>query len=164
MCCSRGSGQQANFIIAFVVKRAHRFSESAPQKSTSGIAQLRKSSEQTQSQGSDLMNLDDFINGENMGTPAGMSLAPSPETSSKMTDDRAAHHSTASAIPIKSRKEQPAQHMIPQSVPAALHHSRMQPEFGYLPRHLRKTSIDETSKRVSSFLISSACLIWCNLV
>lgn len=127
--------------------RAHRSSETAPQKSTSGIAQLRKSSEQTQSQGSDLMNLDDFINGENMGTPSGMSFAPSPETSSKMADDRAAHHSTASAIPIKSRKEQQTQHMIPQSVPAALHHARMQTEFGYLPRHLRKTSIDETSKR-----------------
>ncbi|KAK3334905.1 nitrogen catabolic enzyme regulatory protein [Neurospora tetraspora] len=122
--------------------RAHRFSETAPR---SGIAHLRKSSEQTQSQGSDLMNLDDFINGENMGTPAGMSIAPSPETSSKMADDRAAHHS--SAIPIKARKEQQPQHMIPQSVPAALHHPRMQTEFGYLPRHLRKTSIDETSKR-----------------
>ncbi|KAH7628741.1 hypothetical protein B0T09DRAFT_267364 [Sordaria sp. MPI-SDFR-AT-0083] len=127
--------------------RAPRFSETAPQKSTSGIAQLRKSSEQTQSQGSDLMNLDDFINGENMGTPAGMSLAPSPETSSKMADDRAAHHSTASAIPIKARNKDQHQHMIPQSVPAALHHPRMQTEFGYLPRHLRKTSIDETSKR-----------------
>ncbi|KAK3954568.1 hypothetical protein QBC32DRAFT_207431 [Pseudoneurospora amorphoporcata] len=126
--------------------RAHRFSETAPQKSTSGIAQLRKSSEQTQSQGSDLMNLDDFINGENMGTPAGMSLAPSPETSSKMADDRAAHHSTASAIPIKARNKDQHQHMIPQSVPTALDHPRMQIEFGYLPRHLRKTSIDETSK------------------
>nr|AAB03891.1 nitrogen catabolic enzyme regulatory protein [Neurospora crassa] len=127
--------------------RTHRFSESAPQKSTSGIARLRKSSEQTQSQGSDLMNLDDFINGENISTPAGLSLAPSPETSSKMADDRTAHHSTASAIPIKARKDQQSQHMIPQSVPAALHHPRMQTEFGYLPRHLRKTSIDETSKR-----------------
>ena len=158
MCCSLERLASKLIIIACVVKRAHRFSETAPQKSTSGIAQLRKSSEQTQSQGSDLMNLDDFINGENMGTPAGMSLAPSPETSSKMADDRAAHHSTASAIPIKARnKDQHHQHMIPQSVPTALHHPRMQTEFGYLPRHLRKTSIDETSRRVSSFLISSAC-------
>lgn len=111
------------------------------------------------------MNLDDFINGENISTPAGLSLAPSPETSSKMADDRTAHHSTASAIPIKARKDQQSQHMIPQSVPAALHHPRMQTEFGYLPRHLRKTSIDETSKRVSSFLCYQSRLpIWCNLV
>jgi GATA-binding protein len=91
------------------------------------------------------MNLDDFIH-DNVGTPAGMALTPTPETM-RQADERSAHTS-ASAIPIKSRKE-PSQHLIPQSVPVAAH-QRAQNEFGYLPRHQRKTSIDETGQRVSS--------------
>ena len=91
------------------------------------------------------MNLDDFIH-DNVGTPAGMALTPTPETM-RQADERSAHTS-ASAIPIKSRKE-PSQHLIPQSVPVAAH-QRAQNEFGYLPRHPRKTSIDETGQRVSS--------------
>jgi GATA-binding protein len=85
------------------------------------------------------MNLDDFLNNDNLGTPAG------PEAM-RQTEEKSAH-STASAIPIKSRKE-PSQHPIPQSVPVAAH-QRVRDEFGYLPRHQRKTSIDETSQRVS---------------
>lgn len=90
------------------------------------------------------MNLDDFINNDNVGTPAGLALTPTPET---MRQAEKSAHSMAAAIPIKSRKE-PAQHMIPQSVPVAAH-QRVQDEFGYLPRHTRKTSIDETGQLVS---------------
>ncbi|KAK0729789.1 hypothetical protein B0H67DRAFT_638364 [Lasiosphaeris hirsuta] len=111
----------------------------------SGIAQLRKSSEQLVTQ-SDPMNLDDFINNENVGTPAGLAVTPSPENA-RHPDDGRAPHSTASAIPIKSRKESSAQHLVPQSVPVVVHHQRAQDEFGYVPRHTRKTSIDETNKR-----------------
>jgi len=93
------------------------------------------------------MNLDDFINNENVGTPAGLALTPTPETTRHIDDIRAAH-TTASAIPIKSRRES-AQHLVPQSVPVAVHHQRVQEEFGYIPRHPRKTSIDETNRRVS---------------
>jgi GATA-binding protein len=91
------------------------------------------------------MNLDDFINNDSVGTPAGLALTPTPETM-RQADDRSAHTSAA-AIPIKSRKES-AQHLAPQSVPVAAH-QRVQDEFGYLPRHPRKTSIDETGQRVS---------------
>ncbi|KAK0615779.1 hypothetical protein B0T17DRAFT_510354 [Bombardia bombarda] len=109
----------------------------------SGIAQLRKTSEQNLSQ-PEPMNLDDFIHNDNVCTPAGMSLTLSLEAS-RQAEDRSAH-TTTSAIPIKSRKES-AQHLIPQSVPVSQHHQRVQDEFGYIPRHPRKTSIDETSRR-----------------
>jgi GATA-binding protein len=118
----------------------------------SGIAQLRKSSEHAPLPPSDPMNLDDFIHHDNIGTPAGLALTPTPETMRQAADDHSAHSAAAAAaIPIKSRKEpaQQSQHLVPQSVPVAAH-QRVQNEFGYLPRHPpRKTSIDETAQRVS---------------
>jgi len=94
------------------------------------------------------MNLDDFINSDDAGTPAGLGHH-SPLDNSQQGDERSSH-STATAIPIKGRKEpsQQQQHFVPQSVPVAAH-QRMQDEFGYIPRHQRKTSIDETGQRVS---------------
>jgi len=92
------------------------------------------------------MNLDDFIHNDNVGTPAGLALTPTPETM-RQADENSAH-STATAIPIKSRKESASQYLAPQSVPVAAH-QRVQNEFGYLPRHQRKTSIDETGQHVS---------------
>lgn len=118
----------------------------------SGIAQLRKTSEQHQSQ-PEPMNLDDFINNENVGTPAGLALTPSAETS-RMAEDKSAGMpgASSSAIPIKTRKDKEPTHlMVPQSVPVAAHLQRGQDEFGYIPRHPRKTSIDETNRRVSVF-------------
>ncbi|KAL1840605.1 hypothetical protein VTJ49DRAFT_292 [Mycothermus thermophilus] len=97
----------------------------------------------------DPMNLDDFIHNDNVGTPAGIAMTPTPDTM-RQSDDASAHTTaTAAAIPIKSRKEpssQQQQHLAPQSVPAAVH-QRSQNEFGFLPRHTRKTSIDETGQR-----------------
>ncbi|KAJ4298562.1 Sodium- and chloride-dependent GABA transporter 1 [Collariella sp. IMI 366227] len=116
----------------------------------SGIAQLRKSSEQAPLH-SDPMNLDDFINNDNVGTPAGLSLTPTPDTM-RQPEDRSAHTS-ASAIPIKSRREQLSQHLVPSSVPVAAH-QRVQDEFGYISRHPRKTSIDETGQRVPAAVTS----------
>jgi len=92
------------------------------------------------------MNLDDFINSDDAGTPAGLGHH-SPLDTSQQGDERPSH-STATAIPIKGRKEPLQQHFVPQSVPVAAH-QRMQDEFGYIPRHQRKTSIDETGQRVS---------------
>lgn len=117
---------------------------SASLNAPSGIAQLRKTSEQLLPQ-PDAMNLDDFINHESVGTPAGLALTPTPEAP-RHGDDARATHSTASAIPIKSRKDS-TQFFVPQSVPVGVHQPRMQDEFGYVPRHTRKTSIDETSRR-----------------
>ncbi|KAF2423280.1 hypothetical protein EJ08DRAFT_664444 [Tothia fuscella] len=113
--------------------------------SGSGIAQLRKASDQstplsqppTIIANSDAMNLDDFIMPTSIGTPAGLSPSPSAE---KMAN------STPSGIPIRMQN---------QNLDHDLHISRasaplVQPEifreggeFGYVQRHVRKTSIDE---------------------
>ncbi|KAI0172859.1 hypothetical protein GGR52DRAFT_546399 [Hypoxylon sp. FL1284] len=108
----------------------------------SGIAQLRKTSDQNLVH-ADPMNLDDFIFPENVATPAGLAATPSPDVT-KQEGDKAAH-TTAAAIPIKSRKAS-SQHFVPQSVPVPAH-QRNQDEFGYITRHHRKTSIDERRTR-----------------
>ncbi|KXX73486.1 Nitrogen catabolic enzyme regulatory protein [Madurella mycetomatis] len=108
----------------------------------SGIAQLRRTTEQALPQ-PDPMNLDDFINNDTEDTPAGLALTPTPEAMRKAEEKSA--HTTAAAIPIKSRKD-PSQQLVPQSVPVVAH-QRVRDEFGYLPRHPRKTSIDETGQR-----------------
>lgn len=107
----------------------------------SGIAQLRKATDQNVSQ-SEPMNLDDFIFPDNVAPSAGFT---SLLTSGKQETEKSATRATAAAIPIKSRKTS-AQHFVPQSVPVPPH-QRTQDEFGYVTRHHRKTSIDE--RRVS---------------
>lgn len=91
------------------------------------------------------MNIDDFIFSENAATPAGISLSPQPST-------KPAEFQKPTGIPIKSHKDQAQaqaeqmqnqQQFVPQSVPE--HHQN--PEFNYIKRHQRKTSIDE--RRVS---------------
>ncbi|KAI0886163.1 uncharacterized protein GGS22DRAFT_125050 [Annulohypoxylon maeteangense] len=108
----------------------------------SGIAQLRKTSDQNLAH-ADPMNLDDFIFPENVATPAGLAATPSPD-GSKQEGEKSAH-TTAAAIPIKSRKIS-SQHFVPQSVPVPAH-QRNQDEFAYVTRHHRKTSIDERRTR-----------------
>ncbi|KAM0244874.1 hypothetical protein ACHAP5_005895 [Fusarium lateritium] len=118
------------------------------QNSPSGIAQLRKSSENNMAQ-PDAMNLDDFIFSDNSASPINFA---SPH-GDRMTDDRSGS-SMASAIPIKSRKEQSLQAFVPQSVPVQpLHQATQGHEFNYVNRHLRKTSIDDrrTRKRPADF-------------
>ncbi|KAF5659737.1 nitrogen regulatory area [Fusarium heterosporum] len=113
----------------------------------SGIAQLRKSSENMAQP--DAMNLDDFIFSDNSASPVTFA---SPQ-GDRMTDDRSGN-SMASAIPIKSRKEQSAQGFVPQSVPVQpIHQVTQGNEFNYVNRHLRKTSIDDrrTRKRPADF-------------
>lgn len=118
----------------------------------SGIAQLRKTSDQnTFADNSDAMNIDDFIFADNISTPAGFRMSPSPEIMKKENNEKSSH-AVASAIPIKMRKES-AQFAIPQSVPVPHHNPRTNEEFNYVQRHVRKTSIDE--RRVSISLIYS---------
>lgn len=117
----------------------------------SGIAQLRKASEQSTGQGDDAMNIDDFIYPDNIATPAGLISTPSPEDS-KLPDETSSH-TVSSAIPIKSRKDA-GQPLVPQSVPVPPAHRRSASEFDYVTRHHRKTSIDErrtTRKRPANF-------------
>jgi len=94
------------------------------------------------------MNLDDFIFADNISTPAGIGISPSPELSKK--EPEKSSNAVASAIPIKMRKESTAQFAVPQSVPVPHHNPRSNEEFNYVQRHVRKTSIDE--RRVSSYL------------
>lgn len=112
----------------------------------SGIAQLRKSSEQSLPQ-AEPMNLDEFIVSESVATPAAFPLSPQPPPKPQV-DEAAAKpaHSLTTAIPIKSRKDS-SQHFIPQSMPLPPHNQRFQDDFSYVSRHPRKTSIDE--RRVS---------------
>jgi len=109
----------------------------------SGIAQLRKSSEQQNLLQPEPMNLDDFIDPENVATPAGLLATPSPDPG---RPDLESSHSVTSAIPIKSSRRESAQSFGPQSVPVPPH-QQTRGEFGYVTRHPRKTSIDE--RRVS---------------
>lgn len=128
----------------------------APRSAPSGIAQqLRKSSEQhqhvqvppPQEQHTDTMNLDDFIFPSSVGSPAGLSPEPSNDTPGPF-------NATAPSIPIR-KPNLASDHNLSlarasaPSVPPAIHREN---EFGYVARHVRKTSIDE--RRVCS----SSCL------
>lgn len=117
----------------------------AANNAPSGIAQLRKTSDQNLVH-SEPMNLDDFIFSENVATPAGLAASPSPEFTTRQLDDRAAHAPAPAAIPIKSRKTS-LPTFVPQSVPVPPH-QRTKDEFSYVTRHTRKTSVDE--RRVSA--------------
>jgi GATA-binding protein len=117
-----------------------RSSRLAVPNAPSGIAQLRKSSEFTINS-PDAMNIDDFIFSENAATPAGIASPLNPAQLNGATPSPAA--ANTNGIPIKSRKDQqPAQsQFVPQSVPEPP--QRVNGEFNYVNRHLRKTSIDE---------------------
>lgn len=115
------------------------------QNAPSGIAQLRKSSEQNVSISEPMnLDLDDLIVADNIAPPAGLAASPSPEVS-KHGEDRPLR-SRINAIPIKHRQAS-LPHFVPQSVPVPTHAPNAQHEFGYITRHHRKTSIDE--RRVS---------------
>ncbi|KAK2014150.1 GATA zinc finger protein [Colletotrichum eremochloae] len=117
----------------------------------SGIAQLRKSSEQNVNH-TEPMNLDDFIFSENIATPV-TNPSPLPHKQEEKNQHQA-HSSFPSAIPIKSRRDSVIQqHFVPQSVPFPPHHQKTHDEFNYVTRHHRKTSIDErrTRKRPADF-------------
>ncbi|KAI1870719.1 uncharacterized protein JN550_004865 [Neoarthrinium moseri] len=127
--------------------RLGRAPANATGNAPSGIAQLRKTSDQNVNAAqSDPMNLDDFIFSENVATPAGLPTTPSSPEAVRQSEDKAAHAMAAAAIPIKSRKSVQQQHFVPQSVPVPPHHGN-QDEFGYVTRHHRKTSIDERRTR-----------------
>jgi GATA-binding protein len=89
------------------------------------------------------MNLDDFLVPHSIASPAALSPSPSGE---KMMN-------SSTAIPIRKQ--------ILTSDPSSSHLSRTAPivapirreaEFGYVQRHVRKTSIDE--RRVSHIIFT----------
>ncbi|KAH2983866.1 hypothetical protein KXW58_009719 [Aspergillus fumigatus] len=105
----------------------------------SGIAQLRQTDRPSFARpststdlASDPMNIDDFI--VPIESPADRPRSP--------PTDKAATSSVA--IPIKSRKDQSADATpVPASFPHPPQDQRRNNEFGYVPRRVRKTSIDE---------------------
>jgi len=136
-------------LVSPDVLTPHRTNNSQPEKTTfvaptsapSGIAQLRKASDQrvatqpvsepSPQPADDPMNLDDFLVPTSIASPAGLSPSPSGE---KMMG--------STAIPIrKSFGIEQDSHLCrtaPQSAPI-----RGPNDFGYVQRHARKTSIDE---------------------
>lgn len=135
------------------------------QNAPSGIAQLRKSSEQNaqhahQVLGDDHMNLDDFLEPTSIGSPAGVS--PSPTPSGSMPDGDPSSTVAVSAIPIKQQQrlqadELSAARASAPSVPP-LEQNRTSKEFAYVQRHVRKTSIDE--RRVCAPVFPSIAYRW----
>lgn len=118
------------------------------QNAPSGIAQLRKSSEQANRKEDDHMNLDEFIVPTSIASPAGMSPAPAGITDESISSSSA----NASAIPIRQqqRLQDEALHLSRASAPtvAPVVQNRGEEEFGYVQKHLRKTSIDERRVRI----------------
>ena len=88
------------------------------------------------------MNLDDFIFPSSVASPAGLSPSPSNERP-------ASSNATAPAVPIKKTSQMNDQtfHLTRASAPSVPPTIIRENEFGYIQRHVRKTSIDE--RRVS---------------
>ncbi|KAM0245242.1 hypothetical protein ACHAQJ_010613 [Trichoderma viride] len=126
----------------------------------SGIAQQLRKSSDIQDQGVDAMNIDDFIFADE-GAASVNDTSPQPPAASSLSGPQTAairknksSKALASAIPIKGRKGSSANQFVAQSVPVPPHHQRgHNDEFHYVPRHDRKTSIDDrrTRKRPANF-------------
>ena len=127
----------------------------APRTAPSGIAQqLRRSADQQaqvqQPQPApphDTMNLDDFIFPSSVGSPAGLSPEPSNEAGGLFN--------AGPGMPIR-KANQLSDHNLSlahASAPPVPPQINRNDEFGYIPRHVRKTSIDE--RRVSCLSLPS---------
>ncbi|PZD29864.1 GAT1, GATA Zn-finger-containing transcription factor [Pyrenophora tritici-repentis] len=113
-----------------------------PRSAPSGIAQQLRKSQDQQAQATqpsqDAMNLDDFIFPSSVASPAGLS----PELSN---EDAAPFNPPAPAIPIR-KPHLASDHNLSlarASAPSVPPTISREDEFGYVPRHVRKTSIDE---------------------
>lgn len=125
-----------------------RLERTAGSNQPSGIAQqLRQASiAKSKQEHDDHMNLDDFIVPTSVGTPAGISPAPS-----GLDIDLSSMAGPASTLPINRRQQQIQAEELSLARASAPSQSALQQkvsgEFDYVPRHVRKTSIDE--RRVS---------------
>ncbi|KAF2083148.1 hypothetical protein K490DRAFT_15583, partial [Saccharata proteae CBS 121410] len=110
----------------------------------SGIAQLRSRSSDEYAQAdpfaadAEPMNLDDFIVPSSVASPAGISHDSADELPSST-------NATAPAIPIRKQSQLNDQtlHISRASAPSVPPAISRENEFGYVQRHVRKTSIDE---------------------
>jgi hypothetical protein len=132
------------------------FQSAQLQNAPSGIAQQLRKTSDIHDQGVDAMNIDDFIFADE-GAASVNDNSPQPPAASSLSGPQTAairknksSKALASAIPIKGRKGSSANQFVAQSVPVPPHHQRgHNDEFHYVPRHDRKTSIDD--RRVSAF-------------
>ncbi|UKZ60848.1 uncharacterized protein TrAtP1_002115 [Trichoderma atroviride] len=130
-----------------------------PQNAPSGIAQQLRSTSDIHDPSVDAMNIDDFIFADE-GAVSVPDSSPQPLAAPSLSGAQTAavrknrsSKALAAAIPIKGRKGS-ANQFVAQSVPVPPHHQRGQnDEFHYVPRHDRKTSIDDrrTRKRPANF-------------
>lgn len=129
-------------MMAMSLKRKERerwLQQNTTSLAPSGISQLRQSDRSTpvvpEDDHPDPMNLDDFIVPFESPAEHSHSLSPPPDQTQ-----------TASAIPIKNRghHELPdADDAVPASFPHPPQDQRRNNEFGYVPRRVRKTSVDD---------------------
>jgi GATA-binding protein len=135
-----------------------------PRTAPSGIAQqLRRSADQQaqvqlqqpqsqpqqQQPAHDTMNLDDFIFPSSVGSPAGLSPEPS--------NGAEGVFNAGPGVPIR-KANQLNDHNLSlahASAPPVPPQIDRENEFGYVPRHVRKTSIDE--RRVSCLSLRPSC-------
>ena len=135
-----------------------------PRTAPSGIAQqLRRSADQQaqvlqqqpqsqpqqQQPAHDAMNLDDFIFPSSVGSPAGLSPEPS--------NGAEGPFNAGPGVPIR-KANQLNDHNLSlahASAPPVPPQIDRENEFGYVPRHVRKTSIDE--RRVSCLSLRPSC-------
>ncbi|KAG5975089.1 hypothetical protein E4U58_002083 [Claviceps cyperi] len=119
--------------------RLHR---PATQHASSGIAQLRKTSDMMVDNTADAMNIDDFIFSDSLVSSGDLMSPPPAPCKLEELSPASGPSSATTAIPIKSRKDDyDAGQAVPQSVPHP--HRLDNSEFNYVQRHLRKTSIDD---------------------
>lgn len=96
------------------------------------------------------MNLDDFITPHSVASPANISRSPSADIHTAT-----ANASSLNGIPIRRQKPFVDHDPFGQSAPPG--DDRKQSEFGYVPRHVRKTSVDE--RRVSHFELDRSTIV-----
>ncbi|KAJ8610645.1 hypothetical protein MRB53_038424 [Persea americana] len=138
-----------------------RFSQIRSMSSSgpSGIAQLRRSADQSTATASESMKLDDLIVSNSISSPAGLSRSPSAE---RVTQSGTRH--AASAIPMKKQAALQAEDypLSRASAPSVnpLATKTKEEEFGYVQRRVRKTAW--TSERSVSRLVCPARLMVVN--
>lgn len=140
-------------LTSYNSRLAHAYQQRA--NAPSGIAQLRQSAEaQSQSQSqphfpipaNDHMNLDDFIVPSSIASPISQ---PSPSASFDPSTTAVDAKATPTGIPIRRHQQLQeeaqddfvARASAPSVAPTAV--NKTTDEFGYIQRHVRKTSIDE---------------------
>ncbi|KAI9654315.1 MAG: hypothetical protein M1831_005480 [Alyxoria varia] len=111
----------------------------------SGIAQLRRAVEQDTAHWSqpvtsngNTVNLDDVIMPNSVSSPAGLSRSPSTDPNTSATTGSTGPLSKNLAL--KENDLNPARASAPSHAPFK---NTRATEFGYIPRHVRKTSVDE---------------------